>query len=191
MKEQRESDTSLTRQFLIAMPNMSDPNFNQGVTLMCQHNAEGAIGITINRPSDFTLLEVLKQLDIDCDDDDIAEMQVFEGGPVHPERGFVIHTPFGEWESSVALGENLCITTSKDVLAAIAAGQGPEKFLVALGYAGWSPGQLEDEIMQNAWLNTDADSAIIFDLPVTKRWETAVNKLGVDVNHLSSLAGNA
>ncbi len=188
---QTDSPYSLNSQFLIAMPGMQDPTFAGGVTLMCQHNDEGAIGITINRPSEFTLLEILRQLNIECEAQGVAEMTVFEGGPVHPERGFVLHTPGGDWESSAVIDENISVTTSRDVLAAIAKGQGPEKFLVALGYAGWGAGQLENEIKDNAWLNSDADSAIIFDLPVHNRWERAVSKLGFDFHHLHTDAGNA
>ena len=185
------SGNYLERQFLIAMPSMQDPNFAQGVTLMCQHNEEGAIGITINRPSEFTLLEVLRQLNLDCEDQQVAGMTVFEGGPVHPERGFVIHSPEGDWETSAKIDTNIMVTTSRDILAAIAKGEGPDKFLVALGYSGWSPGQLENEIRENAWLNTEADSGIIFDLPVPKRWEQAVSKLGIQVSSLSSQSGYA
>lgn len=174
----------LNEQLLIAMPGMGDPNFDQGVTLLCQHTADGALGITINRVSDFTMMDVLAQMGIRCEDSELANRPIFDGGPVHPERGFVLHTPEGDWDSSTKIANNIVITTSRDILQAIADGQGPEKFIVALGYAGWAPGQLEDEIKENAWLNTDADSDILFDLPIEKRWQQAVSKLGIDISNL-------
>ena len=181
----------LSRQFLIAMPGMPDPNFAKGVTLMCKHNEDGAIGITINRPSNFTLLEVLRQLDIECADEQLGNKTVFEGGPVHPERGFVLHTPGAEYESSININDDITVTTSKDVLADIVAGSGPEKFIVALGYAGWDAGQLEHEIRENAWLNVAAESAIVFDMPIQDRWEQAVGRLGIDFRNLHTDAGYA
>ena len=181
----------LSCQFLIAMPGMGDPNFTNGVTLMCKHNEEGAIGITINRPSNFTLFEVMRQLNIHCDDEELGSAMVFEGGPVHPERGFVQHTPAAEYESSIAINDEITVTTSRDVLADIAVGEGPEKFIVALGYAGWDAGQLEHEIRENAWLNTDAESEIVFDLPIKDRWEQAVSRLGIDFRNLHTDAGYA
>lgn len=179
------------QQLLIAMPSLSDPNFNRGVTLMCQHNAEGALGITINRQSDLTLMDVLAQLDIRCENEDVGRRPVFEGGPVHQERGFVLHTPGGSWESSMEVAPGIMVTTSRDILEAIARGDGPDKYLVALGYAGWGAGQLEDEIKENAWLNTPADSAIVFDLPVDDRWNRAVSSLGIDVSTLQPSGGHA
>lgn len=181
----------LDKQLLIAMPSLADPNFSRGVTLMCQHNAEGALGITINRPSEFTLMDVLAQLEIRCDDTEIGGLQVFEGGPVHRERGFVLHTPGGEWESSMDVASDISVTTSRDILQAIAEGTGPQKFLVALGYAGWGAGQLEDEFKENAWLSTAADASIVFDLPVDERWARAVSKLGIDVSSLQPAGGHA
>ena len=186
-----EDQSYLSRQFLIAMPSMPDPNFAHGVTLMCKHNEDGAIGITINRPSNFTLLEVLRQLGIQCDDEDLGNTTVFDGGPVHPERGFVLHTPSEPYESSISINDDITVTTSRDVLADIVAGTGPEKFIVALGYAGWEAGQLEHEIRENAWLNIDAESAIVFDMPVKDRWEQAVGRLGIDFRNLHTDAGYA
>lgn len=181
----------LSRQFLIAMPGMPDPNFANGVTLLCKHDEDGAIGITINRPSSFTLLEVLRQLDIRCDDVDLGNTAVFEGGPVHPERGFVLHSPSRPYESSISINDEITVTTSRDVLADIVAGTGPEKFIVALGYAGWDAGQLEHEIRENAWLNIDAESAIVFDMPIKDRWEQSVGRLGIDYRNLHTDAGYA
>ncbi len=181
----------LEHQFLIAMPGMEDPNFMRGVTLLCQHNDEGALGITVNRQSEYVLEDVLEQLDLECSDERIATMPVYVGGPVHPERGFVLHSDDRSWEATVEVGEGISVTTSRDVLEAIAHGEGPEKFLVALGYAGWEPGQLEEEMRENAWLNVMASAEIIFDLPVDDRWEQAVSRLGIDVATLQPAGGHA
>ena len=173
------------------MPGMQDPNFMRGVTLLCQHNEEGALGITINRESEYVLEDVLEQLDLECDDDSVANMPVYVGGPVHPERGFVLHSDDRSSEATVGVGEGICVTTSRDVLEAIAHGEGPRHFLVALGYAGWEPGQLEDEMRENAWLNVMASAEIIFDLPVDQRWAQSVAQLGIDVATLQPAGGHA
>lgn len=181
----------LEQQFLIAMPGMEDPNFMRGVTLLCQHSDEGALGITINRESEYMLEDVLEQLGIECHNESLAETPVYIGGPVHPERGFVLHTSDRRWDATVEVGDGICVTTSRDVLESIGAGAGPEKFLVALGYAGWESGQLEDEMRENAWLNVMASAEIIFDLPVDERWEKAVARLGIDVATLQPAGGHA
>ncbi len=181
----------LEQQFLIAMPGMEDPNFTRGVTLLCQHNDDGALGITINRPSEFTMADVLGQIGIACNAEDLAHVPVFEGGPVHPERGFVLHDGEPKWESSMRVGDNIAITTSRDILEAIADGTGPEKYLMALGYAGWGAGQLEDEMRDNAWLNVMARADIVFDLPPEQRWEQAVASLGINVGSLQPAGGHA
>lgn len=179
------------QQLLIAMPGLEDPNFDHGVTLMCQHNEEGALGITINRHSDLTLKDVLSQLDIPCDDDALGGQPVLAGGPVQQERGFVLHTPDGRWESTSEVAPGIMVTTSRDILEAIAENRGPEKFVVALGYAGWSAGQLEEELRENAWLNTGARSDIVFDLPIGERWMHAVEALGIDAARLQPVGGHA
>ncbi|MCH8477354.1 MAG: YqgE/AlgH family protein [Wenzhouxiangella sp.] len=181
----------LEQQFLIAMPGMEDPNFTRGVTLLCQHNQDGALGITINRPSEFTLLDVLSQIGINCEDGSLAHVPVYEGGPVHRERGFVLHTGEPRWESSMRVGKNISVTTSRDILEAIASGHGPDKFLMALGYAGWGAGQLEDEMRDTAWLNVMARADIVFDLPAEQRWEQAVASLGIQVGSLQPAGGHA
>jgi len=181
----------LERQFLIAMPGMEDPNFSRGVTLLCQHNEEGALGITVNRPSDFTLRELMKQIGLECSDERLGDLPVFDGGPVHRERGFVLHGPDRRYESSMPVGPDIMITTSRDVLEDIAAGSGPERFLVALGYAGWGAGQLEDEMRDSAWLNVMADSELVFEIPVEQRWAGAVARLGIDVGRLQPSGGHA
>ena len=181
----------LEQQMLIAMPGMVDANFAGSVTLLCQHNEAGAIGITINRLSDFNLGEIFVQLKLDCDDESIRSLPVMEGGPVARDRGFVVHSPKEGYESSLQVGPEMMVTTSRDVLAEIAAGGGPRKFLVALGYAGWGEGQLEDEMLANAWLSVRADTAIVFDLPVPRRFDEALGRLGVRADMLLSEAGHA
>lgn len=181
----------LEQQFLIAMPGLEDPNFSRGVTLLCQHNDEGALGITINRPSELTLSELLSQVGLNCQEQSLADLRVFDGGPVHRERGFVLHSPDKQYETSMSVGPDILITTSKDVLESIAAGDGPERFLVALGYAGWGAGQLEEEMRDNAWLNVMADAELLFDLPVEQRWASAVARLGIDAGRLQPLGGHA
>ena len=181
----------LERQMLIAMPGMLDDNFAGSVTLMCQHSDAGAIGITINRLSDFTLGEVFAQLQLDCSDETLRNLPVLEGGPVSPDRGFVLHSPFEGYESSLPINDDIMVTTSRDVLADIAGGKGPGKFVVALGYAGWGEGQLESEMLANAWLSVSADTDIVFDLPVPSRFDEAMNRLGVRVDMLHTQAGHA
>jgi putative transcriptional regulator len=181
----------LQQQMLIAMPAMADPNFSRSVTLMCQHNEEGAIGITINRRSDFTLGELLFQLKIPCESQEISSMIVLEGGPVSPERGFVLHTPCKGFDSSIQINDDIMVTTSRDVLAAIAEGKGPQHFLVALGYAGWGDGQLESEMRQNAWISVPADKGILFESALQNRWEKAVGILGININDLHGVGGHA
>jgi putative transcriptional regulator len=181
----------LEKQILIAMPGMVDRNFAGSLTLLCQHNDEGAIGITINRLSDFSLGEIFAQLNIDCSNDDIRKLPVLEGGPVAPDRGFVLHTPQEGFESSLPVSSEIMVTTSRDVLAAIASGSGPNKYIVALGYAGWGGGQLEGELRENAWLSVEADSDIVFDMPLPKRFENALGKLGIQIDRLHSEGGHA
>lgn len=176
---------------LIAMPGMVDQNFAGSVTLLCQHNDAGAIGITINRLSTFSLGEILAQLQIDCSDDTIRRRPVLEGGPVAPDRGFVLHSPREGYESSLAIGKDIMVTTSRDVLAEIARGEGPDKFVVALGYAGWGGGQLEGEMRANAWLSVAADTDIVFDMPLPSRFNEALGRLGIRIDRLHSEAGHA
>jgi len=190
-KHDKTLEGYLEQQLLIAMPSMLDPNFARSVTLMCQHTEEGAIGITINRVSDYSLGEIFTQLDIPCQDERIRAVPVLEGGPVNPDRGFVLHTPVEGFESSLKINANIMVTTSRDVLTAIASGEGPEQFIMALGYAGWGDGQLENEIRENAWLSVPADSAIVFDLPLEDRWQKAVSALGIDIKHLHGEGGHA
>jgi len=182
---------SLSNQLLIAMPGMADPNFNSTVTLVCEHNSEGALGIVINRPTSLNLGGLLDQLSLDQADQTVANSAVLDGGPVGRERGFVLHNPQGEYESSVAVSPDIQLTLSRDVLDAMAAGSGPDKSVVALGYAGWEAGQLEQEMLQNTWLSVPASPEIIFDVPFTDRWSVAAEIIGIDISQISPHAGHA
>ncbi|MBN2701759.1 MAG: YqgE/AlgH family protein [Methylohalobius sp. ZOD2] len=182
--------TYLTGQFLIAMPTLEDPNFSHSVTYLCQHSAQGALGIVISRPLEMRLADILDSMQIPAQNTAVADQPVYLGGPVQPERGFVLHSPVGNWEGTLAINDEIGLTTSRDILEAIAAGGGPEKKLIALGYAGWGEGQLEQEMLDNAWLNVPAASDILFDLPPIQRWRAAAGRLGVDLDLLSSQAGH-
>ncbi len=184
-------NTNLTGNFLIAMPAMADPYFAKSLTYICEHNEQGALGVVINRPIDMTLQTLFEQVGIVLENQEIAGFPLYFGGPVQTDRGFVLHQPEGEWSSSLAVGDGIALTTSKDILEAVGRGEGPARFLVTLGYAGWAPGQLEHELAQNAWLNVTADAAVIFDLPWEERLATAMAMLGVDPASLSDEAGHA
>ena len=178
-------NTYFNNQFLVAMPGLLDPNFNHSVTLLCEHNDQGALGLVINRATDLKLADMLEHMKLSHPALDPVHL-VHWGGPVQTERGFVIHTEAGSWESTLKVADELYITTSKDILSAIGRGEGPKRFLVALGYAGWAAGQLEHEIKENSWLNTPVDRAILFEAPVAARWEAATRLLGVDVTQLTA-----
>lgn len=182
---------ALTNHFLIAMPALRDPNFARTVTLICEHSPEGAMGIVINRPTDLTLTDIFEQMHIDNGRCRRLDLPVHVGGPVQGNRGFVLHEPIGQWESTLTISDSLGVSTSRDILVALAENRGPEHCLLALGYAGWSPGQLEREIADNAWLSGPADREILFDMPAEDRWTAAVKRLGVDLGSLSSEAGHA
>ena len=184
------ANTLFANNLLIAMPALADPNFVRSVTLICQHSEEGAMGIVVNRPTNLKLREILKQLDIDTSSPN-ADAPVYFGGPVQNSRGFVLHEPLGKWEATLAITDTLGISTSRDILEALARNEGPDRYIVTLGYAGWGAGQLEHEFIENAWLNTPAASEILFTLPPEQRWKAAVEAAGVDLSLLSSEAGHA
>ena len=186
-----DATNTLANQLLIAMPGMADPNFSSTVTLICEHNDEGALGIVINRPLSLKLGGLFAQLDVDDADPQAAEVPVLMGGPVGPERGFVLHESTHSYENSLAVSETINLTLSRDVIDAIAIGEGPPKSLVALGYAGWEAGQLENEMLANSWLNVTASPDIIFDVPYADRWTAAAESLGVDISRLAPDAGHA
>lgn len=181
----------LQNQLLVAMPSLSDPNFAQTVTLICEHTARGALGIVLNRPLSMVLGEVFDQLDLPPADDLLRRQRVLRGGPVQGDRGFVLHAAGREWDSTLRVSEQIYVTTSRDILGAMARGEGPSTAVMALGYAGWEAGQLEDEIRANSWLNVPADESIIFTLPFEQRWHAAARLLGVDLGRISAKAGHA
>ena len=182
---------SLKNQLLIAMPGLADPNFFHTVTFICEHTDSGAMGIVINRPTDIQIGEVFEQMDIKPSGRENAQRPVFLGGPVEEQRGFVLHTGEKDWDSTLKLDKGLGVTTSRDILEAMARGEGPERALIALGYAGWGSGQLEQELLDNAWLTVPANESILFDLPPTQRWQAAAELLGIDLAQLSSDSGHA
>ena len=181
---------NLTSHFLIAMPAMSDPKFSRTLTFICEHNERGALGIVVNRPIEVTLASLFKQVEIELPQGQLADQPVFFGGPVQFDHGFVLHRPVGAWKSTLPVGD-IGLTTSRDILEAMSTGQGPREQLVALGYAGWAPGQLEDEIRRNGWLTVEADLDLIFDVPPEARYEAAMSLLGVNAANLSEEAGHA
>ncbi len=181
----------LTNQLLIAMPSMGDPNFAQTVALVCDHNARGALGLILNKPLPMRMSEIFEQLEIDLKAGPLSERQVLRGGPMQTDRGFVVHRAGGDWDSTLKVSDSLHVTTSRDILAAMARGQGPDDAVVALGYAGWDGGQLEEEIRANAWLSAPVESAIIFELPFESRWHAAARLLGVELSRISPISGNA
>lgn len=182
---------SLSDQFLIAMPNMTDPIFARALVYLCEHGEQGAMGLIVNKPSGIALAQLFDQIDLKLASDELAASAVFFGGPVQPDRGFVLHSPMDEWQSSLRVTDSLTLTTSKDVLVAVSENRGPERLLVTLGYAGWSGGQLEEEIGNNAWLTVPSDPEILFSLPAEQRYDAAIAKLGFDPASLSGDIGHA
>ncbi len=189
------SSINLTNHFLIAMPNMADPYFAKTLTYVCEHNDQGALGIVVNRPIDMTLQALFERLSLKLKDQACADAPVYFGGPVQTDRGFVLHLPAGEWQSTLKVSSGvrdvIGLTTSKDILEAVGRGEGPSKMLVSLGYSGWSAGQIEHELKQNAWLTVEAKDAIIFDLPADERLAAAMDLLGLDYARLADHAGHA
>jgi putative transcriptional regulator len=181
----------LKHQFLIAMPAMVDPNFAGAVVYICDHTDKGALGLVINRPTELTLQTLFDRIDLKLEIAPLATNPVYFGGPVQTERGFVLHHPPGAYSSSLPITPDISLTTSKDVLEAVADGSGPDKMLVTLGYSGWGAGQLEGEILQNAWLTVGAEPQIIFDTPADERYNAALKLLGFDTSQLSGQAGHA
>jgi putative transcriptional regulator len=187
----------LTNQLLIAMPALGDPNFAQTVALVCDHTSAGALGLILNKPLPMRMGEVFEQLDIELDENALRdgamlrERAVLRGGPMQTDRGFVVHRAIGKWDTTLEVSDALHVTTSRDILSAIAKGRGPEEAFIVLGYAGWEGGQLEQEIRANAWLSAPVDLGLVFDLPFESRWQAAARLLGVDMARISSTSGNA
>ena len=170
---------------------MVDPNFSTTVTLICEHNDDGALGIVINRPTTLKLSGLFEQLNVDDPDPGAADFPVLSGGPVGLERGFVLHSPGHSFENTLAVSDDISLTLSRDIIDSIASGDGPDQALVALGYAGWQPGQLEEEMLANSWLSVPATREIVFNTPFAKRWNSAARQLGIDIAAMSTDAGHA
>ncbi|MCW8932765.1 MAG: YqgE/AlgH family protein [Gammaproteobacteria bacterium] len=185
---------NLTNNLIIAMPGLADPMFEKSVSFICQHTEQGAMGLTINHPTNITFSELLAQLDIPLTVEHLASIPVYLGGPVETGHGFILHSndpDMEPWTQTLKINDNISLSSSRDILIAIASGKGPSKFLITLGYAGWAQGQIEKEIEENSWLNVTADNDIIFNTPTNKRWESAAMKLGIDINLISGDIGHA
>jgi putative transcriptional regulator len=182
---------TLTGHFLIAMPSVAEPPLSRGVAFLCQHDEDGAVGLLVNQLSEYRFGDVLAQMKLGCDDLELADAPVLIGGPVQQERGFVLHREHGHWESSYRINADWSVTTSRDILVAMAAGEGPRRALMALGYVGWSAGQLERELMDNSWLTVEASERVIFHTPLEERWSAAAGLVGVDPLQLTDYVGHA
>ena len=182
---------NLTDNFLIAMPTLEDPYFSHALVYICEHNENGALGIIVNRPIDMNLAGLFDKIDIKLDAENLADLPVYFGGPVQLDRGFVLHRPIGQWQSTLAINSEIGLTSSRDVLASVGSAGQPSEIIVTLGYAGWDPGQLESELAQNSWLTVPAKSDILFDLPPEERLPAAMLKLGISFTQLSDVAGHA
>ena len=191
---------NLTHHFLIAMPGLQDETFNRSVIYLCEHSERGALGLVINKPSDINLKVLFEKVELHLVSPEFGEAPVYQGGPVQTERGFVLHEPVvanapdsaeSVYASTMVIPGGLEMTTSKDVLEALATGAGPRKVLVSLGYSAWEQGQLESELAENSWLTVGADPAVIFDTPVEQRYDKALMLLGLEAWKLSPDAGHA
>ncbi|KTC84825.1 YqgE/AlgH family protein [Legionella brunensis] len=185
------NNSSLANHLLIAMPSMTDPNFERAVIYICEHHVQGTVGLIINRPMQYPLSLVFEQMQIEPTKNEYSQKPLLFGGPVQPERGFVIHRPIGGWRSSLALRDDVTVTTSNDIIRAIAADKGPKDALITLGYSGWGENQLEDEVMNNAWLVCPYTPELLYEVPFSERWEYAGAVIGVKMNQLTSIAGHA
>ena len=192
-----EDVSHLANQLLIAMPGMLDDQFAGTVVYVCEHNSQGALGLVVNRPTNIDLKDLFERIELKLEITPLTKKPVYLGGPVQTERGFVLHPQADDirYSSSLTIPGGLAMTTSKDVLEAVSVGQGPEQFLMTLGYAGWSAGQLEDEISRNGWLNVSTNiddlKKIIFETPFDRRYEKVMGIIGVDPSHLSGDVGHA
>ncbi len=173
------------------MPGCEDPNFSNSVCYVCEHDERGAAAVMVNRPLNLKLADILKQMNIEPEKTRLGDVPVLFGGPVQQERGFVLHRPFGQWHSSFHQGKEISLTTSRDILEAIAKNEGPEEVQISLGYSGWGPGQLEQEVAHNLWLIAPYDEKIVFELPYSERRSAAARLIGVDLATLMGEAGHA
>ncbi|RMH93497.1 YqgE/AlgH family protein [Lysobacter pythonis] len=186
-----DTATRLSQQLLIALPALDDPAFARTVTLICQHDPNGAMGIVVNRASELSIGQLFAQIDVEGGAPELLARPVMAGGPVHAERGFVLHDGEREWDSSIRLPNGLSLTTSRDVLVAMAAGEGPARTLVALGCVGWGAQQLEREIAESSWMTAPADEDILFHLPLEQRWQAAAGLVGVNLMNMTHYSGRA
>jgi putative transcriptional regulator len=189
-----QSQLNLANHFLIAMPSINDPIFGGTVVYICEHNDKGVLGVVINKPTDMTMDVLFDRIDLKLSDSlrpSVVDEPIMFGGPVQDDRGFVLHSPGGRYSSSLSVTDDVAFTTSIDVLEAVANGTGPQRMLVSIGYAGWSPGQLEEEIARNGWLTVGADARVLFDLPIEERYNAAIKLLGIDPMMLATEAGHA
>lgn len=183
---------SLANHFLVAMPSLNDAVFAQSVIYICEHHIQGTVGLMINRPLEHPLNLVFEQLKIDPIDPSVGEMPLLFGGPLQQERGFVIHRPMGQWRSSMVLSQDdVTITTSNDIIRAIAGNEGPKDALVALGYVAWDNNQIEQEIIEDAWLVCPFKPELLYEVPFADRWKAAGLTLGVNMDQLISGGGRA
>ncbi len=182
---------SLKNHFLIAMPSLNDSFFYHSVVYLCDHDDEGAVGLIINRPTQIMLNELLEHINIDSDSEQIKTTPILFGGPVQKSQGMVLHDSIGKWDNSTQLADNIFLTTSTDILKDISIDNGPKHMLIALGYAGWTAGQLEQEIADNSWLTVAASGDVLFNTPSKQRWQAAASLLGIDINLLSDTVGHA
>lgn len=181
---------NLTGHFLIAMPAMADPNFSKTVTYICEHNEKGALGVVVNRPTDMTLEGLFEQVDIPLESPRLRGLPVHYGGPVQVDRGFVLHDDPRPWPSTLRFG-TFGLTSSREILHAMARGEGPERYLVMVGHAGWGGEQLEGELAQNAWLTVPAPEAMVFDTDSELLWQVAAGQIGVDMANMADYSGHA
>lgn len=186
-----QSANQLRNTFLIAMPSVQESWFSQSLVLVCDHTPESTLGLVVNKPLGMQLGELYEQMDIPCPEMNLRGIPVFKGGPMQSERGFILHSWYREASGTQQIGDNLYLSTSKDVLVDIAQGNGPSQFLVALGYAGWGENQLVDEIFANAWLNAPVSTDLIFETPSHQRWEDAAAHVGIEIRHLCASIGHA
>jgi len=183
---------SFKNHLLIAMPDVQDSHFTQSVVIICQHSKEGALGFVINHAISMRLEDLMEQMDVDIEDDEVALLPIFLGGPMQQDRGFILHTPAQKkWEITMNISDTMCLTTSQDILKSIACGEGPEKYLIILGYSAWNAGQLETEMQRNSWISTEYSESILFDTPISEKWKKAAKNMGLDIRLLSTQVAHA
>ncbi len=186
-----EPQASLVDKCLIATPAIKDPIFASSLVYMCEHNQEGSMGLVVNHETSQVLDDIFDQLNIHCDDEAIKNQPVYIGGPVQLEQGFVLHSSPALWQNSTEVSPGIHLTSSLDILQAIADGRGPDDYLVILGFSGWASGQLEAELQQNSWLTSSCNADLLFHEKPEDKWQVAFDSLGFDINSLSPVSGNA